>query len=183
MDVVELLERIRALNIGALSAAIASAGPVHVEPALRRSDGMVAVEGRWQMPLRLDFLRKGQEPGRTDPVSPTRVLSFSRFTTTIGNARLDVGPFGWDWCEIETDLGPESSGPLLQQWFIEWFDPDDRNARDADGLYGVVHFASDPDASALGSRFVVDLGSAPVACLVALVSRLSAAGMRVGRIG
>lgn len=178
-----MLERIRALNIDALFAAIMSAGPVHVEPALRRSDGMLAVEGRWQMPLRLDFLRKGRESERTDPVRPTRTLSFSRFTTTIGSARLDVGPFGWDWCEIETDLGPESLGPLLQLWFIEWFDPDDRNARGPDGLYSVVHFASDPDASALGSRFVVDLGSAPVACLDALLLRLSAAGMRVGRIG
>lgn len=183
MDVFELLERIRALNIDALSAAIASAGPVHVEPALRRSDGMLAVDGSWQMPLRIDFLRKGHESKRTDAVSPTRTLSFSRFTTTIGNARLDVGPFGWDWCEIETDLGPESLGPLLQQWFIEWFDPDDRNARDPDGLYGVVHFASDPEPSGLGSRFLVDLGSAPVSCLTALFSRLSAAGMTIGRIG
>jgi hypothetical protein len=183
MDVFELLERIRALNIGALSAAIASAGRVHVEPALRRSDGALAVEGRWRMPVRLDFLRKGNESERTDPVSPTRTLSFSRFTTTLGNAEVDVGPFGWDWCEIVTDLTPEAVGPPLQQWFTEWFDPDDENPRRPDGLYGVVHFASDPEPSGLGSRFVVDLGSAPAACLESLFSRLSAEGMRIGRIG
>lgn len=183
MDVLDLFERIRALNVEALSVAIASAGPAHVEPVLRSGDGALAVEGRWHMPLRLDLLHKGRESEHTDPVSPTKTLSFGRFTTTLGDVRVDVGPFGWDWCEVDTDLTPDAAGPALRQWLIEWFDPDDENVCGPDGLYGVVHFASDPEPSGLGSRFVVDLGSAPVACLGALFSRLSSAGMRSSRIG
>lgn len=71
MNVFDLFQRIRALNVQALSAAIASAGPAHVEPALRSGDGALAVEGRWHMPVPLDLLRKGRESEHADPVSPT----------------------------------------------------------------------------------------------------------------
>jgi len=92
MDVVELLGRIRAKNIEALVEAIARAGPSHVEPAVRRSDGALAVEGEWGLPIRLDYLPRGRESERGDPVRPVTALSFSRFSVTIDNVEVDVGP-------------------------------------------------------------------------------------------
>jgi hypothetical protein len=182
MDVIALLERVRALNVEALVESIAGAGPAHVEPALRRSDGSLAVEGAWGLPLRIDFLRKGRESERAIPVTPARALSFGRFSLTIGDAEFDVGPFGWDWCEISTDLSPDRVGPALQRWFMEWFDPDDQNGSDSVGLYGVVHFASDPEPVGTGSKVSVDLGSAPVDALLSLLAQLSAAGVGAARI-
>jgi len=65
---------------------------------------------------------------------------------------------------------------------MEWFDPEDQNPLDPVGLYGVVHFASDPEAVE-SSKFFVDMGSAPVEALLALMSHLSDAGVRWARIG
>jgi hypothetical protein len=66
---------------------------------------------------------------------------------------------------------------------MEWFDSEDRNRPDSLGLYGVVHFASDPEPVGGGSKFSVDLGSAPVESLLSLMAHLSDAGVRVARIG
>ena len=178
-----LLERTRSLNVIALTEAIAAAAPAHVEPALRRADGELATTGEWQLPMRVDFLRKGRESEQSEPVTPTSKLSFSVFAVNIDRVQVEVGPFGWDWVEVATDQPPQTIGPSLKAWFLEWFDSEDTNSADGNGLYGVVHFASDPAPTPGGSAFAVDLGSAPIACFFSLFSHLSVAGVGAARVG
>ena len=53
-----------------------------------------------------------------------------------------------------------------------WIDEDDDNVRNADGLYGVVHFIDDPVLVDNALRFRIDLGSAPAAAVSDLVELL-----------
>lgn len=183
MDITSLLERIRSFNVEALAAAIASAGHVYVEPALCGADGKPVGEGAWGLPIRVDYLVKGRESERSPPVSPTRGLSFEPFSCSFGQIDLEIGPFGWDWMPLHVDVGPERVGPILKDWFLSWFDPDDTNSPDEQGFYGVVHFASDPEPTRGGSALVIDLGSAPVACFTSLFEHLERGGVRSARAG
>lgn len=183
MDMTSLLERIRSYNVDALTRAIASAGDVHVEPALCGTDGKPTEEGHWGLPMRVDYLLRGREAERSTPVSPARGLSFEPIACRAGQITLEVRPFGWDWLPLYVDQEPERVGPALREWFLAWFDPDDTNAADEHGLYGVVHFASDPEPSQGGSVLVVDLGSAPASCFASLLEHLERAGVRSVRAG
>ncbi len=183
MDITPLLERIRSFNVEALTCAIAGAGDVHVEPALCDGEGKLVPEGDWDLPMRVDFLVRGRESEPSEPVNPSRALSFDPVTYQAGQMEVEFHPFGWDWLPLFVDKEPDVVGPVLREWFLTWFDPEDKNEADEHGLYGVVHFLSDPEPSPGGAAVSIDLGSAPVACITSLFAHLDAAGVRFARAG
>jgi len=90
-----------------------------------------------------------------------------------------IAPFAWNEVMLRVaGLAPEDMGAVLAPWFMHWFDPHDANRANEEGLFGVVHFASDPCGE--GGMVVVelDLGSAPAQALEDLLERLAAAGAR-----
>jgi hypothetical protein len=146
----------------------------HVEPVFRTDDGDVAVEGELELPCRADFIDpEANEGGESLMVDSARLASFEPLAVEIGGTKLHVAPFGWDWATLSVlGLDDEDASDLLVKWFWDWFDADDTNEETAEGLYGVVHFLSDPEPVEGGLRVNLDLGSAPAEAMTDLLSRL-----------
>lgn len=169
----ELLAKIRDFNVAALAAEIARSPGAIAEPALRTSDGELATDGRLALPVRVDLAREGDG---TVMVDADRSVSFEPFSLDRG-LLLTVHPFGWDYLSCSVDRAASDVGPSLREWYLSWFDTEDRNEPDSTGLFGVVHFASDPAPTGSGCSFFLDLGSAPVDAFDSLVASMSQAGV------
>jgi hypothetical protein len=175
MNLTELFEAIRATYVRELGAVVAAVD-AHVEPAFRRQDGSLAVEGALDLPCRADYIPRdgGMKPGRVD--SKTRV-EFEPFVVLYGNCEVQLSPFTWDWLQVNVrGLGLEEVAVLAKSWFLRWFDVEDENEPNEQGLFGVVHFFGDPSAAESEVRLTLDLGSAPSEALNELLWQLSSHG-------
>jgi hypothetical protein len=170
MTVIELLERIRRPYIDTLSRA-AALDRFHVEPMLRNGDGTPARDGTLATPYRCDLARR--DTGATQTVDAAARIRLDDVSVDMQGATLTIAGFSWDWLTLDVAGLPEhDAAPLVRDWFLRWIDEDDDNARNADGLYGVVHFIDDPVAVDDALRFRIDLGSAPAAALSELIELL-----------
>ena len=183
MDIISQLEATRSSHIEALVKAIGSAEPVDVESALRSSDGALLAFGELRLPARMNFVARGAEPIYSVQACLSDVLSFKPSRTGVDGVRFDVAPFTWDRVTVEVDMAAEVVAPAIREWFLKWFDPEDLKVMDERGLRGVVHSVSGPSQMAGGSRFVLDLGSAPFVCFFSLFSHLSNVGVRTAKVG
>jgi hypothetical protein len=185
MDVLSLLERVRGYNVAALKSRIAEHPDAFVEPALRDNAGELVGEGPLGLPARVDLvLVNDGVPTEQVTVNPEKSLSFSAFETYLHGLPLRISPFGWDYAHLRVVTPqPARDFTKLRAWFMEWFDADDVHGSDADGLYQVVHFMSDPAYIPSGFKFVLDLGSAPVTALGSLAEALIAMGAVRAEVG
>jgi hypothetical protein len=173
MTLIDVLERIRDLNVSALTRALVEHPDAHVEPAYRTDDGSLAVEGPFDLPLRADLIPDDDGvPGDSVVVTPAKALAFDPIAGKIGNADLIIKPFGWDYAEVSARFDSSPDARELSPWFMAWFDPEDDRPAQENGLYGVVHFMSDPEVSDSTIRFTVDFGSAPVDAFFELMEKL-----------
>jgi hypothetical protein len=174
MNLTSALEESRSVCASALAAAVVDHAPCHVEPALRTSDGELALEGHLQTPVRVDLLRKGNGQ-RVTVNSPVRRPG-GTVIASVHDVPVVVEPFLWDNATVDAEgLGP-AVHVQLRSWFLQWFDQYDSNNPDAHGLFGVTHFISDPVRTASALQFTVDFGSAPVAACENLLTELALAG-------
>ena len=60
----------------------------------------------------------------------------------------------------------------LKAWFACWFDEHDRNDKNEEGFFGVVHFLSDPERTEGAITLRADLGTAPMAAFDQLLTVL-----------
>lgn len=91
--------------------------------------------------------------------------------------QIELISFCWD-CMIFR-LSPtksEEDWRWLASWFMRWFDPDDQNQKDEDGLYRVVHFVSDPEPVEDTVKFIVDFGSARTDSMADLLDQIAERG-------
>jgi len=176
----ELFSVIRMAYAATFADAVASSAHAHVEAALRRDDGSLAVDGEYGLPMRADLVpRRGAQAGKPLSVDSHTRMQFSVHTLPIPPAIVYVAPFLWDAVTLRVGgLVPEQVGAVLAPWFMDWFDAEDDNRQNEEGLFGVVHFASDPRLDGSLVAVELDLGSAPAQALEDLLSRLSAAGAR-----
>lgn len=177
MTVSELLVAIRKPYVETL-ARIAAEGAPHVEPAYRNSDGSLAVEGTMATPCRVDVIA-GEGASACEPVQvdSESELAFEPVRFAIEQMAVGISPFGWDWLPLEVrGVSLEQACEVIRTWFFEWFDGEDQNPSTEEGLQGVVHFVSDPEATEEGYRFKVDLGSVPAEALEELLFALADAG-------
>ncbi|PUA41712.1 hypothetical protein C5U62_30815 [Pseudomonas protegens] len=177
MTVSELLAAIRKPYVETL-ARVAAEGAAHVEPAYRNSDGSLAVEGAMGTPCRVDVIAgEGASAGEPVQVDSESELAFEPVRFAIEQMAVGISPFGWDWLPLEVrGLSLEQACEVIRTWFFEWFDGEDQNPSTEEGLQGVVHFVSDPEATEEGYRFKVDLGSVPAEALEELLFALADAG-------
>lgn len=177
MTVSELLAAIRKPYVETL-ARIAAEGAAHVEPAYRNSDGSLAVEGAMATPCRVDVIAvEGASAGEPVQVDSETELGFEPVRFAIEQMAVVISPFGWDWLPLEVrGLSLEQASEVIRTWFFEWFDGEDENPPTEEGLQGVLHFVSDPEATEEGYRLKIDLGSAPEQALEALLFALADAG-------
>jgi len=185
MDLVSLLDQIRGYNVTALRSAASQCPGAFLEPALCNDAGEVVGEGQYDLPVRVDLvLVEDTVPTEKVMVSPDKALSFTAFDAIVNGLPVRISPFGWDYAHVRAHT-PDSSLDFgkLCAWFFGWFDIEDTHDEDGDGLYGVVHYMSDPKLTPSGFSFVVDLGSAPVDALVSLMAALKDMGATRVEVG
>ena len=182
MTITELLNHIRQPYIDQLSRTAAEAD-FHVEPVLRGRDGSVMCEGVLHIPYRCDLVHKETFERRS--VDATEFIRFDTVSCGIGKMRLHVSGFSWDMLTLVIDgMSQAAAEQTMRNWFLRWFDENDSNAANAEGLYGVVHFMSDPEIEGTTVRFELDLGSAPSDAISTLIEELhdqGASELKFGR--
>lgn len=184
MPVSELLAAIRKPYVAALARMSATAA-MHLEPAYRQADGSLAVEGPLNLPCRADIIfKEGPSAGQSIRVDSESHLKFEPISFALGTTSVALSPFVWDWLPVEVcGLSQEATSSVLKSWFLEWFDTEDQNDPTEEGLYGVVHFMSEPEPTVEGWSVTVDLGSSPERALEDLLFRMSDAGASQIRVG
>ena len=178
MTVTELLASIRNRYAERLTAAIANVPGAHVEPAYRIAGGALAVEGDPALPYRADLIpTQGAQAGVSLMVDSETKLQFEPLTFPISLATVHLAPFTWEWVRLKVaGLSLVQTSTVMSQWFLRWFDGEDTNPPTAEGLYGVVHFLSNPEVSGVSVTYNLDLGSSSEAALEDLLFCLTDVG-------
>jgi len=166
-----IIKPARALYIAEFQRVVVAMGEAHVEPALRQSDGTLATDGELQLPYRMDLLPEIGGPSVMVD-SPIRAQIEPR-EMQRGPVQVSVTSFVWDYANISIlGLPGNASWEPLRQWFLRWFDTEDEDPVNEEGLYGVAHFMSDPKEIPGGVSITIDFGSAPIESFDSLVHAL-----------
>lgn len=166
---------VRECYVRALAAAVAAHQPCHVEPALRRRDGTLALEGPLKTPCRVDLI--GRTTGTRVMVDAPGRLPDTPVEFRVDGIQVHVNPFSWDAVRVVAKPVREGDLSFLSRWFSEWFDPEDTHGPDEQGLYRVVHYMSDPELTDGTVSFVVDFGSTGIEVFEDLMKTLAEAGV------
>lgn len=183
----DLMERSRSRTASKIKEAIAERAmhsKVHTEPAIRVASGALAfAPDGLKLPLRWDFVAEG-DPEQKNADSITLKIVEPALATWAHDMRIELLSVCWD-CMIFR-LSPAREGEdweWLKSWFMHWFDPGDKNEKNGDGLYQVVHFISDPEPAGATVKFIVDFGSAKIEAISDLLDRVSEQGYTTCVIG
>ncbi|MFZ6731569.1 hypothetical protein ACO0LG_06585 [Undibacterium sp. Ji42W] len=174
MTLTQLFAAIRASYIAVLAAAV-DKDSVHVEPAYRNADGLLSLEGNPALPCRADWIPvEGEFAGQSHTVDAKTQLEFEPLSFQLSATKVSIVPFTWDWLPLQiSSLTHVLAEATLVQWFTTWFDGEDKNARNAEGLYGVVHFMSAITQEDQALQVSIDLGSVSEAALEDLLFKLA----------
>lgn len=186
----ETLAPVRESAISALltaqARAIEAGAEIETEPVRRDPAGVVKRQGRLRLPSRGDLsvtmdgrtLIQRVEARRVTAFPPVEVRTRSGFTGLIG-------PFRWEDAEIRFEArGNRPNWTPIRLWFLEWFQP--RQTRLQPELAGVVHALEGPDDRDGSWQMHLDFGSAPIACVAALIETAAETGcsrLKIGTIG
>lgn len=184
MTLTQLFAAIRASYITVLAAAVAN-NNVHVEPAYRNADGTLTMEGHPALPCRADWIPvEGEFAGQSHTVDAKTQLEFEPFAFQLSGLEVSITPFTWDWLPLQiSGLSLDAAETTLTSWFMTWFDGEDNHARNADGLYGVVHFMSAITQEGDALHVGIDLGSVSEAAVEDLLFKLSDVNARAIQLG
>ncbi|WP_232063096.1 hypothetical protein [Undibacterium sp. KW1] len=184
MTLIQLFAAIRASYVAVLTAAINQVN-AHVEPAYRNADGALALEGSPALPCRADWIPlEGEYAGQSHTVDAKTQLEFEPFGFGMSGTEVSITPFTWDWLPLQiSGLAPEPAEAILADWFMAWFDAEDNNAKNAEGLYGVVHFMSGITQEDEALQVSIDLGSVSEAALEDLLFKLTDAKAQSIQLG
>lgn len=185
MTIAEILTAIRIATVSALSDAHSANPDAHVEPAYRTADGKLAVDGVWKLPCRADLIAKrGAAAGVSHTVNGKSQLKFNCVDVGSAQVVIQLCPFQWDALTLNiAGLSWDKAKAVLVPWFWRWFDEADNNDLTSEGLYGVVHFMSDPEWVDGALQVRLDLGSVPESALNELLGRLADVGASQVRLG
>ena len=182
-----LIDPLRDLAIGGILETMAreleDGAEVVPEPEMRDATGTISRSGPLNLPRRGDLsvtkdgrtlirqIESGPPPNGGTLVAQTRDGFESEILT-----------FRWDAAELTVFAKQEQPNWVpLRHWFLEWFQS--RYSEVAPDLYGAVHSLDGPRQVPGGWTFTADFGSAPVVCVVDLITALSASGASRMRIG
>jgi hypothetical protein len=153
---------------------------VFPEPSLRHATGELAyAPDGLKLPLRTDLAYQGLEGDMRTEHAVSRTTAFREpiFAEWENQLKIEIRSIAWS--ELVLTCIPHNaqcdwSG--VRDWFLRWFDCNDEKVPDEMGLAGVVHFISDPKVLAEGTRFEVDLGSAPIEAIGDLFDEIARLG-------
>ena len=156
------------------------------EAACRDEGGALAGEGALNLPMRMDVVGFADgEATDTIRVDSDSMLSFEPIDFEwSGGLPTRITPFAWDACDIRAFGIPQATDWMhLRGWFDRWFDGEDTRQADEHGLYGVIHFLSDPQREGGATIIQVDFGSAPIEAFEELLDALRDLGATKIEIG
>jgi hypothetical protein len=155
-----LINEARSLYLAEFGSVRARVPDAYLEPALRTADGTLATEGPLKLPYRADLINK--DTGKSITVDSASRARMANFAETAEDVQISLQPFLWDYVTFVVKISGSPDWLRIREWFFRWFDPDDTNALNDEGFYGVVHYLSEPHPSEGGATITVDFGSAPV---------------------
>ncbi len=133
------------------------------------------MQGALRLPGRTDFIPAVS--GEPETVDADSRLTFDPMEVKHLSCAITIEPFTWDWATVIVQgITVVEMSAIVGEWFYRWFDAEDTKAPDADGLLGVVHFASDPVEREGAVETTLDLGSAPVEALQDILKLLAERG-------
>ena len=190
MTVGQLLDDIRDKYLKEFRECIAHVRQNGMEPmceaAMLNEDGVLAREGTLDLPMRLDVVGFADgEAKETVRVDSDSMLSFEPIDFEwAGGLPTRIAPFAWDACDIRVfDIPETSDWSHVREWFDRWFDGEDTRQADEHGLYGVIHFLSDPKHEGNATIMQVDFGSATEEAFEELLDALRDSGATRIEIG
>lgn len=185
----EVLAPVRESAVAALltakARAIAAGAEIVAEPVRRDPAGRVRRQGELRLPARGDLAITMDGRTLIQRIEARNVIAFPpvEVRTQSGFTGL-IGPFRWEDAEIRFDFGSRGTRPgwsPIRLWFLEWFQP--RQSRLQPELGGVVHALEGPEDRGDFWQIHLDLGSAPVAAIIALIETAAETGCSRLRIG
>jgi hypothetical protein len=182
-----LIEPLRDLAIGGILEALAreleAGAEVVPEPELRDGAGRVTRGGPLNLPRRGDLaVTRGGRTFMRRVESGPAPGGKSLVVRTGGGFEAEIVAFRWDAAELTVFASQEQPDwAPLRRWFLEWFQS--RYSEVAPDLYGAVHSLDGPRPVPGGWAFTVDFGSAPAACVIALIAAMAKSGAARMRIG
>jgi hypothetical protein len=148
-----------------------------VEPEMRDSGGGVSRRGALGTITRHDVI--GRMPYgsiKAFAVDSDRLVEFPRARFDEDGVDLGVSPFLWENMQVWADGPSDAVCRALSLWFGAAATPAAGCSHQE--IQGVAHFISDPIIEGEFTTCVIDLGSAPVEAVMALLGYLWRAGAR-----
>lgn len=185
----EVLAPVRESAVAALltakARAIAAGAEIASEPVRRDPAGRVRRQGVLHLPSRGDLAITMDGRTLIQRIEARSVIAFPpvEVRTQSGFTGL-IGPFRWEDAELRFDFGMRGAQPdwsPIRLWFLEWFQP--RQSRLQPELSGCVHALEGPVDQGDSWQMHLDLGSAPVAAIIALIETAAETGCKRLRIG
>jgi hypothetical protein len=182
----ELLQQARAPYVAKFARVVsglrASERRIIVEPEMRSTDGPQARWAATSKPIRLDVIAVMHAgPVRTVSIDADGLPDFLRATFVQAGMSVTVSPFAWDNVEMWMDGEAAPVVAALEAWFAAAFRPVQYFVHEE--MQGVAHVVSDPVHDGAMTSCVIDLGTAAVERVVALVEALGEAGVRRMALG
>ena len=187
----QLVDRARTRCLESMSAAIseaeASAQRVIAEASACLSTGEIAfAPDGLKLPLRYDLAVQGEDGTWTTKNADTVAIEFSSpaFANWEKKLQIEIRSCAWDYlCVVVSPQMAHVDWQPIRDWFLKWFDAEDGRCPDENGLYGVLHFISDPVQVSNGYEFFIDLGSATTEALEEFFDCLTGMGFTKCAIG
>lgn len=159
-----------------IAALIASDVDCTPEPVILNAEGAPVREGALNLPRRGDIetrsaIRTLVRRVESKPSEPFEPMSY----VTDDGTKAAIATFAWDRLHVFgiADAGAPNWQPL-RLWFLEWFQP--RNTDVHPELSGVLHSLTGPKDTGQGYSITIDLGSAPIDCIPALIEAMALTG-------
>ena len=154
-------------------ATVASPGSAH-EPIVHDPDGSVLKTGALNLPRRQDIMRDGSDGLDAETVGAPRLLDFQPLELTVTTGlTVRIAPCHWNqlWIMVQ----PFCDSALLMRirlWYLDWFQA--RLVRNPKEVCSVIHHLDGPHRYQGAHWFLLDMGSAPVDAISALIRLLAA---------
>lgn len=183
----EILDQVRAYYLKRFVEATRkySKDEIETEAALRNKTGELQCDGRFALPVRVDILVGSKSKmNESITIDTERMLSFEPIEFPWEEQlQVSLRPFQWNWIRVSIPEKRNVDWKPVVEWFWKWFDKDDCNKPDKDGLFGVVHFLSDPKTEGNKNVVFIDFGTSPVTALEEFLDAVVKTGANEVTIG
>ena len=151
------------------------------EPILRDRSGEIGREGVMNLGLRTDFALQTEDGWQTEFLPAVEPPKRSSFEFQVGRATIHCSAFDWSELLLGITGADAADGTVLsdivRRWAVSWMKEDEPDSNEH--FCDCVHFVSDPEQCIGGTQILVDLGTAPVAALIALLEEISNLATRI----